>query len=615
MKHLKFLILLIVSLGLIPMTSAQNLPASPWYAIVHEPDTDTLHWINQAGEQASMQRPVMPNEAQFLRIRIAPNGQHAIIVSRLTNNHDAVGIYDFAVGNFVQIHEAQDGETIHLGSENIFTSNSQFFAIGFMSGDFATPEWRVILFETATGTSVAFIDHTFPNTPEIGLSAPLVQYIDGGTVHFVFQPQAVGGWIQNYAAYAWQALGADPAQPILSESLYNRPNVQVLPLTGEIASVYMDEAYPITPPDGQTPNYNAVGRMSPANDVVMTPVHAGGTRYLLKARWANGGEWILVYSMTIGADRHWGIMLANGTPGNNSYMPFDPQYTAVFGTSDGYLVMNNVGNLSYTNGFTPNTALNVYMASPNATVIYVTPMGSAFNLSALGGNSVPIAIATPTNAVVVTPIPETIACTPAQTPRVAVGIQARVLTSMGALNVRQEANGALINTLAGGATFTIIDGPQCIEGLYWWQIQRPSFIGWVAEATAGGYFIEPYDGPASDGLVATDTPVPPVVEVTPVPPPVEVGCEQAPATQMTTAMFVTVNSELRPHHSPNGDSIPRSFYQPGASLWVLGGPACVGGQRWWRVSGSAKIGRIGNNFEEVEGWVSEGINGTYYVSP
>ncbi len=49
--------------------------------------------------------------------------------------------------------------------------------------------------------------------------------------------------------------------------------------------------------------------------------------------------------------------------------------------------------------------------------------------------------------------------------------------------------------LTDGTSFDIVDGPQCVDRLVWWQIrthdERQS--GWVAEGDSSGYFIEPVE--------------------------------------------------------------------------------------------------------------------------
>src|SRR5689334_5188358 len=54
--------------------NAQGLVSTPWYAVVYQPATNTLHWVNAAGEQVVLPRPTLPDEAQYRDLRISPNG-------------------------------------------------------------------------------------------------------------------------------------------------------------------------------------------------------------------------------------------------------------------------------------------------------------------------------------------------------------------------------------------------------------------------------------------------------------------------------------------------------------------------------------------------------------
>ncbi len=596
----------IVGMLLMSFTAAaqQPLASSAWYAVVYQPESDSLHWINAQGQQAQMPRPHLPDEVAYGDLRISPNGHHMVMVAQLSNGNQAVGIYSFPVGAFVAVHTAQPGETIHLGGENIFSANSDYAAVGFFSGDFANPAWRVILFETQSGAAIAFIDHTHPDAPEVQLSAPAVQYIDGLYVHFQLIPQSVGGW-HTWPAYAWRVFGFDPAAPVLIESPYSRAEIQIQLLTGNAVMSYADANFAAMPPDGQQLNFNAIGTAVLANGNTLTPVHADATHYLMAAKWAKGGEWILFLSDDAQNNRAWNIVLAAGTPGNNSYLPFDAQFVEVYGTSDGYLLVNAANGLYYTNGFSPNTAQQVGQLTPNGKVVYVTPIGVEFSLAQLpapngGGVQVtpPPVIVTPPPVVVTVPPPATDDCSAALPQRVSIGSQARVVPAMGGLNLRQTPNGTVLTTLSGGDTFNIIGGPICADNLYWWQVDRSGTIGWLAEGSSS-YYIEPYNGePPFE---------PPLVAPT--------GCEQALPPRLTIGGTAIILDDQRPYNGPAGEMIPQRFYRSGTVVTVNAGPECAGGQYWWLITGQAQIGRIGQNFESVQGWVSEAEPGSYSLAP
>jgi hypothetical protein len=614
------------------MSLAQPLPLNVWYAVVYQPETDTLHWIDATGEKASIPRPQLPDESQYLDLRVSPNGRTMVMASQLSSGLQGLGIYDFAAQSFIQVHQAQPGETISIGGENIFSSDSLYFAVGLYSGDFSDPKWRVLLFETQTGNATAFIDHTHPDAPEVQLSAPEVQYLDAVFVHFQLVPQSVGA-SHTWPAYAWQSLVFDPTNPTIIESPYTRANIQIQPLIGKAVMAYTDENFASAPQNGQTPNFNAIGAGMIGNAGTLTTIHADTSRYHLDARWAKGGEWILFLSEDTQTNRYWNIILAEGTPGNNSHTPFDPQFTDVYGTSDGYLLLNDSKSLFYSNGFMPNTAPIIAQLSPNAEVVYVTPIGVNFTLEQLPGDAVVAANPTPNNIVTsVSPpandnVETTGDCSTMPSQRVSIGSGARVVPSMENLNVRQTPYGAIVLTLAGGDSFSVIGGPICEGDLYWWQIDYNGTIGWVAEATDNGYFIEPYSGepqppaqdPPPDEEPITDTPEPqqpPVGSDEEAAPEAEgnaPGCGRAPSNILSVGGTARVLRDLTPRNGPAGESFPYIFPE-GTTVTIVGGPECAEGQRWWLVTGTA-IPLAGGNPSSANFWVPDGIRAGRSLRP
>ncbi len=98
-----------------------------------------------------------------------------------------------------------------------------------------------------------------------------------------------------------------------------------------------------------------------------------------------------------------------------------------------------------------------------------------------------------------TPTPFPIICPESPPARVAVGDLAFVTISPAGeervdLRVRNSAGGERIGALAEGTQFTVIGGPECADGLTWWQIETldGSLTGWSAEGIAADdYYIQP----------------------------------------------------------------------------------------------------------------------------
>lgn len=96
-------------------------------------------------------------------------------------------------------------------------------------------------------------------------------------------------------------------------------------------------------------------------------------------------------------------------------------------------------------------------------------------------------------------------CTQSLPSRLSVGAQARVLPGT-PNNVRStySTTGALLGSLPGGTVFSVTGGPQCAEGILWWQIYAGGIVGWTGELQGPSYWVEPVTG-SSSGVIITVT--------------------------------------------------------------------------------------------------------------
>lgn len=85
-----------------------------------------------------------------------------------------------------------------------------------------------------------------------------------------------------------------------------------------------------------------------------------------------------------------------------------------------------------------------------------------------------------------------ITCPDAPATRTKIGDIAVVTTDPDPLRARATpVDGEIIELLYKGYQFEIISGPQCGNGLYWWEVSlRDDETGWVAEGIEGEYFFE-----------------------------------------------------------------------------------------------------------------------------
>jgi hypothetical protein len=626
-----FFCLLLLGIAAPRLATAQELPSADWYLVVYRASENALYWINENGQQAALARPQLPQESSYLDMRISPTGRYGVISATLTNGRQGLGIYDFETARWLQLHQAQEGETIHFG-KSIFTADSSAFAVGFSSGDFESAQWRIILFETQTGNAQLFIDHTHPDAPEAGLSIPAVQYLDESFVHFQLIPQAVGG-ASYWPAFKWQAFTYDASLPVISESPYTRAEMDILADTGEVVMTYMDDTLPSAPQDGMTPNFNAVGRGFLTPTEALSVIYSDATRYQLEAKWAHGGDWVLVFSTDAEDTTYWSII--DTTAQGSSAIALDPQFYKAYGVSDGYILQDTELNLLFFNELNPAAATRIFQSTDSDTVVYVTPQGATFELTSLGAADNAVVATTPT-LVINDPSagnPVVDDCSSALVQRVGLGIQARVLPSMGALNVRQQPNGSIVSTLGGSTTFDVIGGAVCSDGLYWWQIQRPGLQGWVAEGNLTAYYIEPYAGaptgdeplpPAPEDPTNTPAPLPPgpggfTTDPTDTPQPfviVEgVLCGDAPAPRLTVGANAVATSNTPIQIFSQAGSGPGPWHLPkGAVVVITGGPKCSNEVNYWSFTGFA-FNTTNSQMESTSGWIPEGSGAVYWLAP
>lgn len=658
MKRFRIAVLLgglLLALSLIALPTAQAAQALPpyaWYAVVHNPQTDTLHWVSPLGEVASLARPQLPNEAPgaAARIAISPNGRYALIVATRLDNTEGIGIYDFQAGAFTASHVAQPGEQVELAvydEGRRFNLTSTRVAVGLFSGNLQQPiSWRIIVFDLATGAALSQLTNADAPAVEAAGLFPRVVYfdVDEGLaqehVHFIMQP--LTGDAPMYPAFDWNI---DAGLTVSASPYTHKGDIDLV--TGEQVYAALDPNFGAMPYDGLLPNNNAILRGFPGNTV--STIWADGTRYNSQARWANNRQWVLYFSDDGADNRHWNVILADGTPQDNTRIPLGYGLIDAQGTPDGYLALTETNTLYHAMMLPPAPYVDLHgtqifaanSASP-VQIVYVTPPSIQFTLTSVGGGQPAVdgpddLAAQPTATVP----PLQAVCSGAPAPRLTVGGQAQVTIINGTpLRVRATPGGDIVTTLPEGTVVNVIGGPECQDVYTWWQIQRDDVIGWSAEGDLENYFLEPYTE-SPGGIVAvpvnpTATPgqplqvAPPVqptatpplvvaVPVNPTPtPPLQVAppvvstdgdCSLAPQQFLSVGMsFQTDTTGTLAMRDNPADAFPVNQIQDGIFGNVIGGPVCHGGYRLFRVS-------VLQNGQTLTGWLSEGTQQQRFLIP
>jgi hypothetical protein len=574
MKILKALLIVLVMLSAYAGVSAMpnsatvhNLPPSLWYGVVWNRDTDTLHWINHVGEQASIARPKLPNEAGISTMfYISPNGRYMVIHGQLTNGRDGLGFYDLQAGAFIQTHESQAGEVIIATEHNPFTLNSQYVGVGLRNGN----AWRVITFDVATGHSVAEITSAHPSLPQGYIPAghmPVVSLydVDEGLgqyrLHVRFLPYGFAEPNVQMMGFSWI--------PTLNLVQFNTIPANIhqfdmLGMTGQMLYAMRD---PIMP-DTTSSVYNTVFSHFDAP----TPVFSQSNALAYAPKWVAGG---LMVAFRV-AQQPYAPMWHIAPAGGGQSIPFAPDYDYLYGTPDGFMIADvDAGHIKFSNtlqfeAFAPTVGNTVYSSNTSSfRVMYVTPIGANFSIASITEN-LPVVGVDNVVGVDIAPQPTN------QPPQEPVVVAPPVLPT----HTPQA---------------PLVVAPPVIQ-----PTQPPLVVA------------PPVIQPTQPPLVVA----PPVIQPTQpplvvAPPRTNIGdgdCSMAVNQVLsvgivghvqdlggTLALRTNLHDELPSHQIPSNSYVN-----------IVGGPTCHKGHRMWRIN-------FPMNGQIVEGYVSEGVNNMRFI--
>lgn len=166
-------------------------------------------------------------------------------------------------------------------------------------------------------------------------------------------------------------------------------------------------------------------------------------------------------------------------------------------------------------------------------------------------------------------------------PRLSIG--GRGVVSPGLPNVmRTEPNKSgysrVIGSIPAGGVFTVLDGPNCGNGVLWWLVNYNGIVGWTGEGENFSYWAEPYSGGAT--------------------------CSLSPRLYAGGYGYVLPGLPNRLRAEPSQYARQVGRMPAGAAFSVLAGPVCSEGWNWWQVNYGGRIG-----------WTAEGSNHEYWIAP
>ncbi len=630
--HYRWVIAFVVMALFAAVTSvyAVDLPPANWYAVVREVQTDRLHWITASGEQASITRPRMFNEVQGapnLEVYISPNGRTLVSIAPLNSGLWGIGFYDLATGQWIQTHQTQQNEAPPPNPTADFTTTSSHFAT--VLRDANTSQWRVIVFEVATGNAVSVLSRGDAGIPDTFYNDPsyfpmiLSFDIDEGLGTYVLRLQNMNLTNSVYlytAAMRWYPLPppALAANPFAAEEVLFSPlmGIDVFKTTGRAVLATFDSNNGGL---GAQPN-PYIGERIVIRDPgqpVPTPLVVTNAYTVNNPQWLRGGEWV-GYRVQDGVfATHYRVTTLEGGQG----LPLGPNISAIAPTPDGFLGIDATNWRMYHatalnfEGSASEFGTTVFQTNSPFYIVYTTPEGASFGLTTLAQPVVQgdLGIAQPN---VPNPVP---ACDGAPAPRLTPNSTARVAFTNGQpLNLRNAPNGDRVGQLPEGTVFAVMNtAPQCANGYLWWNIQlNDASTYWVAEGDNSGYFIEPWQETfgAGDAILVLPTATPtlelvfvPVATLIPLLPQ---ECLNSPVTRLAvgeTAHTSNSSGTLAVYDQPNAQ-FPTYQLPFNHTVSIIGGPQCRDGIRMWQINATL-------NNSPITGWVSEGFGQMYFLAP
>lgn len=174
------------------------------------------------------------------------------------------------------------------------------------------------------------------------------------------------------------------------------------------------------------------------------------------------------------------------------------------------------------------------------------------------------------------------------------------------LRVLPSLSAWVMDSIPVGDLFEIGGGPRCADGIIWWRVSYQNQTGWTAQGVAGTNYIELVTAAPTATPRPTQTATPRVTpQPTPTVSPTADNCSLAPDRQLEVRSWARVTYvDSRPSNlrtEPGLDSSIVTTINPGERVWVVNGPRCADGYRWWRVRYNGQLGWVGDGVRNPNG--------------
>lgn len=233
-----------------------------------------------------------------------------------------------------------------------------------------------------------------------------------------------------------------------------------------------------TPTDTDTPTATSTPTITPTTDLTQVAEEFEATQ--------------TAFAITLTA------VVATYTPSATPTLDAEQQFYATqtaFAVTQAYFMTSNAPTPtpSPTDTATP-TATSTTTDTPTVTVTFTpsatyTPSTTFTPSATFTATNTPTTTYTPSP----TPLPTAVLCEGALPTRLYAGLTARVVPGGQDNRIRftPGTSGERVGLIPAADVFIVVDGPVCMDGFAWWQVEYQGVIAWTAESDGQTYWLEP----------------------------------------------------------------------------------------------------------------------------
>lgn len=580
--------ILFIVIGLcVGWVNISHAQTETWWAWTYDDRNGEMIWLDSNG--FTRKSVILPKPTGYetygytYQVAVAPTGDRVAYTLAGQNGEVVLAVYHLMNDYVMMTYSLPvplgggyvENNLNYNAMPHIFTSDGRYLSFSYAING----TWGMYVFDTQTnGVAMYSLFNTSPNAPIMNtFEMPIPIYIFNGTLFFTIHN--IGGhgsttqnsYVVNYLTGA------------ISQIPYLPTHASIELRLGEVIYASLDNRFHDRTSDMTIGfHLNSVQVYAPSMANNPFPFYVDEVNTIDSAYFIQNGELVMLRVTEIDGDSDGSYVVIDRRGNRHGILPYHRMWLyPVFSIGEGFVFSATTDELvAYFPQIQPRNS--------TAVIVVETINGIDGNIgrivyTGIAGTSARVVWASDiTNRVVPNPnswaeiFPIAVGNPPVMPPSISglyIGAQARVTLEGDGLNVRQtpSVNGTQLGQLQALEGVSVIDGPQFVDNLIWWQIDNGILRGWVAEGNGNELWLEVYTGT----LPPHPVPVTPVIS-------------NNPPTGIT-ALFVPIenalilNADLR----TNNGIIPVYFewsIGAGASRYSLELQVCNGATCDWVIA-------------------------------